>query len=161
MEHPYCAAYQSENGEISIVVSCDELAAARVGERELTFNELGDPLVWEQIARRVNKHYDDYKGYGDLHIATEAMTRLQCEDCPWADSCEDMNEEKEGGNSMTKLEVLDAISEAILNNSNIEAEDDDEILFDGLEEVMLNVGKDDGDVTLLFTDGTEMKITVK
>ena len=62
---------------------------------------------------------------------------------------------------MTKLEVLDAISEAILNNSNIEAEDDDEVLFDGLEDVMLNVGSDDGDVTLLFADGTEMKITVK
>lgn len=91
MEHPYCAAYVSEDGNTAIAVCGDELISARVDGRELTFNELGDPLVWKQIARRVNKYYDDYKGYGDLHIATEAMTRLKCEDCPWMKYCEDMD----------------------------------------------------------------------
>ena len=62
---------------------------------------------------------------------------------------------------MTKLELLDAISELITNNSNIGAEPDDEVIIDGLEEVMLNLGENDGDITLLFTDGTTNKITVE
>ena len=62
---------------------------------------------------------------------------------------------------MNKIELLDIISELILNNSNIEAGDDDEILVDGLEDVMLNTTDTDGDVTLLFTDGKTMKITVE
>ena len=62
---------------------------------------------------------------------------------------------------MDKLELLDVISELITNNSNIGAEEDDETLIDGLEDVMLNVGENDGDVTLLFEDGTTNKITVE
>ena len=62
---------------------------------------------------------------------------------------------------MNKLELLDAISELITNNSNIGAEPDDEVIIDGLEEVMLNLGENDGDITLLFTDGTTNKITVE
>ena len=62
---------------------------------------------------------------------------------------------------MNKIELLDAISELIINNSNIGAEEDDEVLLDGLEEVMLNVGEDDGDVTLLFSDGGTAKIIVE
>ena len=63
---------------------------------------------------------------------------------------------------MDKAELLDIISELITDNSNIGAEEDDTILIDGLEDVMLNVLPDgNGDVTLLFTDGRTMKITVK
>jgi hypothetical protein len=62
---------------------------------------------------------------------------------------------------MTKLELLDIISDLIVNNSNIGAEEDDTIFIDDLEDVMLNVGEKDGDVTLLFTDGKTMKITVE
>lgn len=62
---------------------------------------------------------------------------------------------------MTKLELLDIISELITNNSNIGAEPDDTVMLDGLEDVMLNMTETDGDVTLLFTDGKTMKITVE
>ena len=62
---------------------------------------------------------------------------------------------------MTKLELLDIISELIVNNSNIGAEPDDAVMLDGLEDVMLNMTETDGDVTLLFTDGKTMKITVE
>lgn len=64
---------------------------------------------------------------------------------------------------MKKSELLDIISELIVNNSNIGAEEDDEILLDGLEEVMTNVDAsgDVADVTLLFTDGKTMKLTVE
>jgi len=61
---------------------------------------------------------------------------------------------------MDKLELLDIISELITNNSNIGADQDDAVMIDGLEDVMLNTDGTDGDVTLLFTDGTTMKITV-
>ena len=61
---------------------------------------------------------------------------------------------------MDKLELLDIISELISNNSNVEA-DDDEAMLTGIEDVMLNVGKDDGDVTILWEDGTTNKITVE
>ena len=62
---------------------------------------------------------------------------------------------------MNKLELLDIISELIVNNSNIEADADDTVMIDGLEDVMLNMTETDGDVTLLFTDGTTNKITVE
>ena len=62
---------------------------------------------------------------------------------------------------MNKLELLDIISELIVNNSNIGAEPDDSVMIDGLEDVMLNMTETDGDVTLLFTDGTTNKITVE
>ena len=62
---------------------------------------------------------------------------------------------------MDKLELLDIISELITNNSNIGAEPDDSVMIDGLEDVMLNMTETDGDVTLLFTDCTTMKITVE
>lgn len=62
---------------------------------------------------------------------------------------------------MDKLELLDVISELIINNSNIGAEEDDTILIDGLEDVMVNTTETDGDVTLLFTSGKTMKITVE
>ena len=62
---------------------------------------------------------------------------------------------------MDKLELLDIIGELITNNSNIGAKPDDPVMLDGLEDVMLNVTDSDGDVTLLFTDGTTNKITVE
>lgn len=64
---------------------------------------------------------------------------------------------------MNKSELLDIISDLIVNNSNIGAEEDDTILIDGLEEVMTNVDAsgDVADVTILFTDGKTMKLTVE
>lgn len=62
---------------------------------------------------------------------------------------------------MNKLELLEIISELIADNSSIGADPDDEILIDGLEDVMLNVNGTDGDITLLFTDGSVSAITVK
>ena len=62
---------------------------------------------------------------------------------------------------MDKLELLNVISELIVNNSNIEADADDTVMIDNLEDVMLNTTETDGDVTLLFTDGTTNKITVE
>ena len=61
---------------------------------------------------------------------------------------------------MEKLELLNIISELITNNSDIEA-DEDEAMLTGVEDVMLNVTKDDGDVTILYTDGSTNKITVE
>ncbi len=62
---------------------------------------------------------------------------------------------------MNKLELLEIISELIADNSSIGADPDDEILIDGLEDVMLNVNETEGDITLLFTDGSVSTITVK
>lgn len=62
---------------------------------------------------------------------------------------------------MERLELLDVIRELIVNNSNIEAEPDDEVMLDGVEGVTLNVMGTDGDVTVLFADGKTMKITVE
>ncbi len=62
---------------------------------------------------------------------------------------------------MDKIELLDILSELITDCSNIGAEPGGVTLIDGLEDVMLNVADADGDVTLLFTDGQTMKITVE
>lgn len=63
---------------------------------------------------------------------------------------------------MDKHEFLEAIAELILNNSDIEAEEDDEILVSGVEDVMENVGPNGTeDVTVLFTDGRTLKLTVQ
>lgn len=61
---------------------------------------------------------------------------------------------------MDKLELLDILSDLISNNSTVEA-DDDEAMLTGVADVMLNVGADDGDVTILWEDGTTNKITVE
>ena len=61
---------------------------------------------------------------------------------------------------MDKLDLLSIISELISNNSTVEADGDDAMLH-GVEDVMLNVGATDGDVTILWEDGTTNKITVE
>lgn len=62
---------------------------------------------------------------------------------------------------MTRVELLDLVSEAIVNNSNIGAEPDDEVLFNGLEDVMLNVGEKNCDIVIQLTDGKAFRITAE
>ena len=63
---------------------------------------------------------------------------------------------------MDKHEFLSVIGELIVNNSNIGAEADDTVLLDGLEDVMDNAGPDGTeDITVLFTDGTTIKLTAE
>ena len=62
--------------------------------------------------------------------------------------------------SINKDEFLSALAECIVNNSNIGADEDDTILFDGVEEVFENVSPEESDVTVQFTDGTAIKITI-
>ena len=62
---------------------------------------------------------------------------------------------------MDKLELLDIIAELIVINSNIGAIEDEAAMIGGVEDVMNNIGENDGDVTILFEDGKAMKITVE
>ncbi len=63
---------------------------------------------------------------------------------------------------MNKYDFLDAIAEAITNNSDIEAEDGDSVLFTGVEDVMENVtGAGTESVTVLFEDGTVIHVTAE
>ena len=63
---------------------------------------------------------------------------------------------------MDKLELLDIIAELIVINSNIGAIEDEAAMIGGVEDVMNNIGENDGDVTILFVeDGKAMKITVE
>lgn len=66
---------------------------------------------------------------------------------------------------MTKIEFMDALSELIVNNSDIEAEEDDLVMFDGVEDVLFNApnesNEDDASVTVLFTDGTAFTINIE
>ena len=63
---------------------------------------------------------------------------------------------------MTKNELLSIIGELIANNSAIEADSDDSILVDGVEDVMDNIGPNGTeDVTVLFTDGKAIRITAE
>ncbi len=62
---------------------------------------------------------------------------------------------------MDKMELLSIISELISNNSNVEADSDDEPMLNGVEDVMLNITDNDGDVTILFENGEKNVITVQ
>ena len=62
---------------------------------------------------------------------------------------------------MDKVELAQTLAELILNNSSIEADGDDTVFFDGLEDVMTNVTEKDADVTLMFTDGHLYRIAIE
>ncbi len=63
---------------------------------------------------------------------------------------------------MDKYEFLGIMAELIANNSGIEGEDDDAILLPGVEDVMENTSGDGTeDVTVLFEDGTVIKLTAE
>ena len=62
--------------------------------------------------------------------------------------------------SINKDYFVSALAECIVNNSNIGAEEDDAILFSGVEVVFENVSPEGSDVTVLFTDGTAIKIEI-
>ena len=47
----------------------------------------------KKLAQSVNKDYDLYSGWGDAHIAMEAMTETGCTSCPFFGICEAMDEE--------------------------------------------------------------------
>ena len=60
---------------------------------------------------------------------------------------------------MTISDFLSCVAELILESSNIGAEPEDELLFEGLEEVMEDVGPlGTESVTLLFTDGRALRL---
>ena len=63
---------------------------------------------------------------------------------------------------MDRHEFLSVLGELIANNSAIEAESDDSILVDGVEDVMDNIGPNGTeDVTVLFSDGKAIRITAE
>ena len=63
---------------------------------------------------------------------------------------------------MDKHELLSVIGELIMNNSNIGADPDDDVMLDELEEVMDNIGPNGTDnITVLFTDGKAIKVTAE
>ncbi len=60
---------------------------------------------------------------------------------------------------MTISDFLSGVAELILASSSIGAEPEDELLFEGLEEVMEDVGSDGTEsVTILFTDGRALRV---
>lgn len=64
--------------------------------------------------------------------------------------------------AMTKNELLSIIGELIVNNSNIEAEQDDAVLIDGVEDVMDNIDQvGTENITVLFMDGKAIRITAE
>ena len=63
---------------------------------------------------------------------------------------------------MREIEAVCGLKTSYLvNNSNIGADVNDEVMIDGLEDVMLNITETDGDVTLLFEDGKTMRIRIE
>ena len=63
---------------------------------------------------------------------------------------------------MDKNELLSIIGELIVNNSNIEAEQDDAVLIDGVEDVMDNIGPEGTEnIIVLFMDGKAIRITAE
>ena len=57
---------------------------------------------------------------------------------------------------MDKKSIVDSLVSAIVNNSNIEAEPDDEILFNGVADVSSN-GKD---IIVVFENGKKYRVSV-
>lgn len=63
---------------------------------------------------------------------------------------------------MDKHELLSIIGELIANNSIIEADSDDSVLVEGVEDVMDNIGPNGTeDITVLFTGGPAIRITAE
>lgn len=63
---------------------------------------------------------------------------------------------------MDKHELLSVLGELIANNSGVEAEADDAILIENVEDVMDNIGPNGTeDITVLFADGKAIRITAE
>ena len=57
---------------------------------------------------------------------------------------------------MTKTEFVNALKEVIINNSNLEAEEDDTIMFDGVKSVDVT----EGNIQVTFDNSDVVKISV-
>ena len=63
---------------------------------------------------------------------------------------------------MDRHEFLSVLGELIANNSGVEAESDDAVMIEGVEDVMDNIGPNGTeDITVLFEDGKAIRITAE
>ena len=87
----FCKPYTDGKGHWLVEMDGEviQIGFADGGPDEVTDEAIRD------LAKAVNPHYAEYKGWSDAHIAKEAMTETGCTDCPWRDVCEAVNREEE------------------------------------------------------------------
>lgn len=88
----WCKPYVSADGKYVLAVNEVEVAGMIFNGEDIKADKLGDPDLLRQFAKAVNPDYDDYDGWGDLHIALEGDIReCGCADCPWFSICDAMD----------------------------------------------------------------------
>ena len=89
----WCKPYISHNNKYALAVNGVEVVGMLFAGEDIQPDRLDDNLLLRLFARAVNNSYDDYSGYDDLHIATDALSERGCRNCPWFDMCDAMDEE--------------------------------------------------------------------
>lgn len=92
----WCKPYWNEDRTVAVAVNRGELTGAMIDGRDVPSMEMHKPDFLEKLARRVNPYYDDYSGWGNLHIALDVMREGPCKECPWFHICAAMDEKVEG-----------------------------------------------------------------
>ena len=92
----WCKPYVSEDGKYALAVNEGEVAGMVFNGEDIKADKLDKPDMLRQFAKAVNPDYDDYDGWGDLHIALDGSVReCGCANCPWFDICDAMDGDAE------------------------------------------------------------------
>ena len=87
----WCKPYISEDEKFAIAINDGKVVGMVLNGEEIDSREFDKPELLKRFARAVNPDYDDYDGWGDLHIALEGDIReCGCADCPWFSICDAM-----------------------------------------------------------------------
>ena len=90
----WCRPYADDSGDYALAICEGEvvgLTMPGINTGDVT------PEMMEKFARAVNRDYDLYSGWSDLHIALEGMHETGCSCCPWRGECDAMAEEMDDG----------------------------------------------------------------
>lgn len=88
----WCKPYISDDGKNAIAVNEGIIESMILDGEEITFDKVRDPDVLERFARAVNSDFDEYEGWGMLHIILDGdLQECDCCDCPWFSVCDAMD----------------------------------------------------------------------
>lgn len=87
----WCKPYVSDDEKFAIAVNEGRVSGMILNGEDC---EIDKPTLLKRFAQSVNPDYDDYDGWGDLHIALEGDIRERgCAECPWFSICDAMDGE--------------------------------------------------------------------
>lgn len=88
----WCKPYMSDDETCCVIVNSGEIAGCIINGEDVGYilPTTDVAAIAHRLAIAVNADYADYDGWGDLHIALDAMREVGCSECPFRDDCDAM-----------------------------------------------------------------------